>query len=503
MPLGIRFKGKIGQVVGHVIRIAILPGLAVDRRCHERPDIVAAAQDILAGFDTHFHAVHPHLAASRTGMDFGVDSDSGEHGIKRTRRRIGHEGIVEGLVVAVAGLVMDMVVLLMDLRSLRKTSLLLMDRLDDHDTRIVFMQIEEQRRVVLEHGNELFIADPGRIKEDVVAEMTDAVDDIAGIVQRPVISAELDDSQAERPLGLGFFRIPFGCQLAQIRFIETVGVDAADEAIGIAGRFQIDRRRPGLDESPESDGLVIVAVIENQVARRQQGIGDDLIGRRRAIEDEIGLIGMEDFGCKILRFQSRPFVDEQITEGHVGITDIGLKNMRSIEIIKIASCRMLLEKQAVLMARAVKRRILFTDVIDEVGKKRRQHSMFIAAGQAFGRRNTAALIDHFFRKDDIDLVDILVRHLLAARHDDHDGNTESRFIDLVDVGKILVRNNRYGHIGEIRLLNRHDFPVAVNEIILYIKAVSYLQMFHMSSLPILFLCIDILINTALLYAIPP
>lgn len=68
---------------------------------------------------------------------------------------------------------------------------------------------------------------------------------------------------------------------------------------------------------------------------------------------------MEDFGCKILRFQSRPFVDEQITEGHVGITDIGLKNMRSIEIIKIASCRMLLEKQAVLMARAVKRRILF------------------------------------------------------------------------------------------------------------------------------------------------
>lgn len=99
---------------------------------------------------------------------------------------------------------MDMVVLLMDLRSLRKTSLLLMDRLDDHDTRIVFMQIEEQRRAVLEHGNELFIADPGRIKEDVVAEMTDAVDDIAGIVQRPVISAELDDSQAERPLGLGF-----------------------------------------------------------------------------------------------------------------------------------------------------------------------------------------------------------------------------------------------------------------------------------------------------------
>mgnify|MGYP000438224758 CR=1 FL=1 len=107
--------------------------------------------------------------------------------------------------------------------------------------------------------------------------MADAVDDVAGIVQRPVISAELDDSQAERPLGLGFFRIPFGCQLAQIRFIETVGVDAADKAIGIAGRFQIDRRRPGLDESPESDGLVIVAVVEDQIPRRSKALVTTLL----------------------------------------------------------------------------------------------------------------------------------------------------------------------------------------------------------------------------------
>lgn len=79
-----------------------------------------------------------------------------------------------------------------------------MDRLDDHDSRVIFMQIEEQRRAVLEHGNELFIADPGRIKEDIIAEITNTVDDIAGIIQRPVISTELDNSQAERSLGLSF-----------------------------------------------------------------------------------------------------------------------------------------------------------------------------------------------------------------------------------------------------------------------------------------------------------
>ena len=183
---------------------------------------------------------------------------------------------------------------------------------------------------------------------------------------------------------------------------------------------------------------MIVAVIKDQVPWRQKGVGDDLIRRRRSIEDEISLVCMEDLGCKILGFQGRPFVNEQITEGYIGIADIGLKNMRSIKIIKIASCRMLLEKQAILVARAVKRRILFTDIIDEVGKKRRQHSMFITTGQPFGCRNAAALIDHFFRKDDIDFINILVRHLLAAWHDDHDGNTKSRFIDLVDISEILV-----------------------------------------------------------------
>ena len=102
MPLSIRFKSEISQVISHVIGMAILPGFAVDCRRYERPDIMAAAQDILAGFDAHLHTVHPHLAASRTGMDFSIDGNRCEHGIKRTSRRIRHEGVIEGLVVAVA-----------------------------------------------------------------------------------------------------------------------------------------------------------------------------------------------------------------------------------------------------------------------------------------------------------------------------------------------------------------------------------------------------------------
>ena len=76
---------------------------------------------------------------------------------------------------------------------------------------------------------------------------------------------------------------------------------------------------------------MVVAVVKDEVPRRQKGVGDDLIRRRRTVEDKIRLVRMEDFSCEILRFQRRPFVNQQIAEGHVSIADIGLKNMRSIK----------------------------------------------------------------------------------------------------------------------------------------------------------------------------
>mgnify|MGYP007122824709 CR=1 FL=1 len=165
--------------------------------------------------------------------------------------------------VTVPRLVVDVVILLMDLRSLRKAGLLFMYRLDDEDARIVVMQVEEEGRAVLEHRNKLFIAGPSRIKEDVVAEVADAVDDVPGVVQRAVIGIELDDGQAEWPFGFCLFRIPFSCQLAQISFIKAVVVDAADEAVRISGRLQIDRLGTGLNESPDGNGLVVIAIVKD------------------------------------------------------------------------------------------------------------------------------------------------------------------------------------------------------------------------------------------------
>ena len=70
---------------------------------------------------------------------------------------------------------------------------------------------------------------------------------------------------------------------------------------------------------------------------------------------------MEHFGCKILRFQRRTFMNKQVPEGNIGIANIRLENMRSIEIIKIAAGRMLLKKSTILMAGTVEWVILFAE----------------------------------------------------------------------------------------------------------------------------------------------
>ena len=81
----------------------------------------------------------------------------------------------------------------------------------------------------------MFVSGPCRIKEDVIAEMSDAVYYITGIVQRTIVGIQLDDCQAERSGLLRLFRIPFGRELSQIRFVEAMSINAADKAVRIPG----------------------------------------------------------------------------------------------------------------------------------------------------------------------------------------------------------------------------------------------------------------------------
>ncbi len=90
--------------------------------------------------------------------------------------------------------------------------------------------------------------------------MSDFVDDLSGVVNRAVVSAELDDGKAERTLGIGFLRTLFSDEVAKILLVKAFFIDAADEAERITRGFKINRwRRPAAErrDSP----IMVVSVV--------------------------------------------------------------------------------------------------------------------------------------------------------------------------------------------------------------------------------------------------
>ncbi|MNP87324.1 hypothetical protein D3C76_1881460 [compost metagenome] len=52
----------------------------------------------------------------------------------------------------------------------------------------------------------MLIADPGRVEQDVIAQMTNFIDHLTGVINGAVIGAQLNDRQAERSGFIGALR---------------------------------------------------------------------------------------------------------------------------------------------------------------------------------------------------------------------------------------------------------------------------------------------------------
>src|SRR5436309_1411901 len=73
-------------------------------------------------------------------------------------------------------------------------------------------------------------------------------------------------------------------------------------------------------------GFVIVSVKEDQIAPFEHRVCDNLVGSARTVQDEVGFIGAEYLGSVALGLSGGPFVNEQVPEPHVGITEVISKN---------------------------------------------------------------------------------------------------------------------------------------------------------------------------------
>ena len=125
-----------------------------------------------------------------------------------------------------------------------------MHGLGDKNTRIVGGQLQQQRRAVGHHWDKLLIAHPRRVEQDVIAEVADLIHHLAGVIDRAVIGSELDHRQTKRARGRGFLWRRFADEIPQVMLIKAALVNAADKAERIARGFQVNRRRPRLDQRP-------------------------------------------------------------------------------------------------------------------------------------------------------------------------------------------------------------------------------------------------------------
>ena len=77
--------------------------------------------------------------------------------------------------------------------------------------------------------------------------------------------------------------------------------------------------------------LVTVAVHEDDVPRREQSLGDDLVGCRRPVRDEVGLSGAKGVGCQLLSLPQWADWLEQGVEAPGGCRGLGQEDVQTVE----------------------------------------------------------------------------------------------------------------------------------------------------------------------------
>ncbi len=120
------------------------------------------------------------------------------------------------------------------------------------------------------------------------------------------------------------------------------------------------------------EGLVVVAVEEDQVPAPQHRVRDHLVGGARAVQDEIGLVGAEHLCGVALRFRGGAFVDEQIAQVHVGVAQVVAKHALAEMLEEELTRRRLAVELTALVARAIERHVGLAVVGHEPAEERRQ-----------------------------------------------------------------------------------------------------------------------------------
>ena len=383
-----------------------------------------------------------------------------------------HEEFVEAAVLDAPLLALNVAVPDMDLRGLAEARELLVRRLRGEDARAVGPQPGEA------HGKaagiermKLHEARPRLVEQDVVAEMADLLDDGARVVDRAVVGALFDHCDAEGSLALPRLLVldqrVRANLLANMRLVERLVEDRPDQPVRVAVGFEVHRRAVAQEQRAMVRGLVVVAVEQDKVAFRHQRLQHDLVGRRGAVQHEIGLLRAEDLRRFLLGLEGRAFVDQQVAEVEDRIVEVVAKHRLAKVLHEDAANRAPVVEDAAIVARAGPELVAFLGIVDQRAEERRLQGFGVplqAAHQVSGDE-----IRCFLGEEDVavDVVHHLDRNILQplAADQNHNRHLEPAPAHQVDQRRGLAveallapvdhhaANRRVGLHNDLRILH--------------------------------------------------
>lgn len=246
--------------------------------------------------------------------------------------------LVKALVFDEAPLTADVLIAFVNLGGLRESSALLVHWLCGKEPRHLWSEIfQAHRAVALEDRMKGVVPDPGFVPEHVLAQAADFLQDFLDVVDRAVVSRKLDACQPEREIRFVSFWILHKRIIAnpvpKFVLVPGVPVDGTDHAKRIACGGEENRNRPGLDQSAVVHGLMVVAVEQDQITASQHPACNHFVRGARTVEDEVSFISAEHASRMALRLSGGAFVDEQVSQIHVGVTEI-VEKMLSPKCLK-------------------------------------------------------------------------------------------------------------------------------------------------------------------------
>ena len=278
------------------------------------------------------------------------------------------------------------------------------------------------------------------------------------VIQHAVVRA-LRDRKDSRLLVLRMARERIRLDLlADVFRAEFLQRDRADDAEVIALRRQENRDRAGHRDRVQ-DRHVTVAVDDDDVVGCDVGVPDDLVRRRRAVGDEITVVGVEDPRGVALRRRDRAGVIEELSELVDRVAYVGAQHVLAEELVEHLSDRRLQERDPARVSRAVPGVRAVLRIIDQRAEKRGCQRLQVGFGFAddVARDEFRRVLEHV--NEAVQLAQDVVRNVarslrLAVQVDRDIGVAEADFLD--ELVQVQHRRIEFGPRRELLVVNRQD-----------------------------------------------